>query len=191
VPQQTPPFIAQGTLLVVMPQEQREFVYQGSPASSTGDFTTLTVPLGAIVEDIARQVFGACFAHGVEFVEALPPGGDYVVALLGDMRKFTYSYTKVIEQGFSDDADVLRWITPELEIAFDVVIFDRGGSVVLEKTYDSGLTAGESYLVTNRPAERINRTLHATLHALMLQVASDLRPLLVGECEVADVGPGI
>jgi hypothetical protein len=42
-------------------------------------------------------------------------------------------------------------------------------------------------MVTSRPAERINRTLHATLHSLMLKLAADLRPLLLEECEITDV----
>jgi hypothetical protein len=189
VPPQTPPFVAQGRLLILMPPEQREFVYEGRPASTTGDFTTLTVPIGAIVQDIAKDVFSGCFAYGVEFVESVGGQEDYVVALEGDMQEFVYAYEKVIDRGFDEqDADV--WITPEVQIAFAVKAYSRVGATLLDKTYDSGVTAGESYMVTGRPAERINRTLHATLHALMLQVASDLHPLLIGECELVDLDAG-
>jgi len=169
-----------------MPQEQREFVYEGRPASTTGDFTTLTVPIGTIVEEIAKEVFGGCFAFGVEFVDEVADRDDYVLAIEGDMQEFVYAYTKVIEQGF-DEENVEVWITPELTIAFAVKAFKRSGELVLDKTYDSGLRAGESYMVTGRPAERINRTLHATLHALMLQLADDIRPLLIGECRITDL----
>ena len=189
VPAETPPFVAQGRLLIVMPQEQREFVYAGRPASTTGDFTTLTVPIGAIVQAVAKEVFSSCFAYGVEFVDSVNAQEDYVVALEGDMQEFVYAYTKVIDQGFDEQAPDV-WITPELEIAFAVKAYNRAGATLLDKTYDSGVTAGESYMVTGRPAERINRTLHATLHALMLQVANDLRPLLIGECELVDLDAG-
>jgi hypothetical protein len=186
VPSATPSYIAQGKLLVVMPREQREFVYQGKPSSTTGDFTTLTVPIGVIVQDIATQVFGQCFAYGVEFTDSTAGRDDYVLALEGDMQEFVYSYTKVIDQGFTGQpADV--WIIPEVDIAFAVKARNRVGNVVLDKTYDSGVQAGESYMVTSKPAERINRTLHATLHALMLQVAADVRPLLLDECTITDV----
>lgn len=108
-----------------MPEEQQDFVYEGSPDSAVGDFTTLTVPMGAIVRDIAAQVFSSCFARGVEFAPERTPG-DYFIAL--DMRESLYRYARII-----------------------------------------------------------NAALHATLHALMLQVAADVRPLLIGECTVTDV----
>ena len=186
VPAAAPNYVAQGKLLIVMAPEQREFVYDGKPSSATGDFTTLVVPIGSIVQDIAAQVFGECFAHGVEFVDSTAGRDDYVLALEGDMQEFVYSYTKVIDEGFNEQpANV--WITPEVDIAFAVKGYDRAGDVVLDKIYDSGVQSGESYRVTSKPAERINRTLHATLHALMLQVAADVRPLLLDECEITEV----
>jgi hypothetical protein len=92
----------------------------------------------------------------------------------------------VIEQGF-DEQNVEVWITPQLNVAFAVKAHKRSGELVLDKIYDSGVREGESYMVTGRPAERINRTLHATLHALMLQIADDVRPLLIGECQIIDL----
>jgi hypothetical protein len=185
VPAETPPFVAQGKLLSVLPQEQRQFVYSAPPTSATGDFTTLTVPIGSIVQDIAKQVFGACFALGVDFVDSLEGQSGYVLALQGNMQDFIYSYTKVIDAGFGEQ-DPEIWITPQIDISFAVKGYDRAGALVLDKTSDSGIRAGESYTVTSRPAERINRTLHETLHALMLDVANDVRPLLIGSCEITE-----
>jgi hypothetical protein len=189
VPPEAPSYVAQGKLLIVMPEEQREFVYEGPPSSSTGDFTTLTVPIGSMVQDIATQVFDQCFAYGVEFVDDTADRDDYVLALEGDLQDFVYSYTKIIDEGF-DERDTETWIVPEVDISFAVKAHNRSGSTVLDKVYDSGIVAGESYMVTAKPAERINRTLHATLHALMLQLAADVRPLLIDECELTDVAAG-
>jgi hypothetical protein len=58
---------------------------------------------------------------------------------------------------------------------------------VLDKVYDSGIAAGEEYLTTSKPAERINRVLHSTLHELMLDLVADVRPLLIEECEVTEL----
>lgn len=183
-----PQYVAQGKLLVVMPDEQRAFTYDGPPSSSTGDFTTMTVPVGNIVQEIASHVFGECFAYGVEFVDSRAARDDYVLALEGDMQDFIYSYTKIIDEGFDPErADV--WIVPEVRISFAVKAFNRAGEQVLDKVYDSGVKAGEEYRVTSRPAERINRALHATLHDLMLQVVADVRPLLMEECEITDYVP--
>ena len=128
-------------------------------------------------------------ATGVDFVESLEGQADYVFALEGGMQEFLYSYTKVIDAGFDEDEPEV-WITPEIDIAFAVKGYDRAGALVLDKTYDSGVRAGESYTVTSRPAERINRALHETLHALMLDVANDVRPLLMGSCEITDRATG-
>ena len=185
LPNDKPPYVAKGRLLIVMPEDQRQLVYEGHPSSTTGDFTTLTVPIGQIVQDIAKDVFGGCFAYGVDFVDSREGQDDYVLAIEGDMQQFIYSYTKVIDQGF-DEQGGDAWITPEVSISFAVRAYNRAGTLVLDKVYDSGVTSGESYIVTSRPAERINRTLHETLHALMLQVVADIRPLLMEECEIVD-----
>jgi hypothetical protein len=74
-----------------------------------------------------------------------------------------------------------------VRIAFAVKAYDRAGEQVLDKVYDSGVMAGEEYLVASRPAERINRVLHATLHDLMLQLVADVRPLLMERCQITDV----
>jgi hypothetical protein len=60
--QEPPQYVAQGKLLIVMPEEQRAFTYEGPPSSRTGDYTTLVVPIGDIVQEIASHVFGECFA---------------------------------------------------------------------------------------------------------------------------------
>ena len=41
LPSAAPDYVAQGKLLVVMPEEQRAFTYEGPPSSRTGDYTTL------------------------------------------------------------------------------------------------------------------------------------------------------
>lgn len=186
VPAERPPFVAQGKLLIVMPEQQYTFKYEGAPASETGDFTTLEIPVGEIVTSIARDVFGSCFAKGVVFADDRFVDEDYVLALEGNMKDFMYSYTKVIDTGF-DEQNPGVWIVPQVRIAFDVKAYNSRNELLLDKTYDGGVVAGEPYITTMRPAERINKTLHATLHALMLQVADDIRPLLIGECEVTDV----
>ena len=183
-----PPYIAKAKLLIVMPATQREFVYKGHPSSSTGDYTTLTIPMGAIVEEVATQVFGGCFANGVDFVESLEGQDGYVLAVEGDMRDFAYSYTKILDQGFGDgEGTAVPWIVPEIDIAFHVKAYNRAGETVLDKLYDSGVAVGASYIVTGRPAERINQVLHKTLQTLMLNLATDIRPLLTGACEVEEV----
>lgn len=185
LPGEPPQYVAQGKLLILMPEEQRAFVYAGPPSSRTGDFTTLIVPIGNIVQEIARHVFGECFAYGVEVTDSLAGRDDFVLAIEGDMQRFIYSYTKVIDAGFGgEEAD--SWIVPELDVAFAVKGYNRSGETVLDKVYDSGIKAGEAYRTTSKPAERINRVLHTTVHDLMLRLVADARPLLMAECQLTD-----
>jgi hypothetical protein len=186
LPQEPPMYSAQGKLLIVMPEDQRIFVYEGPPSSRTGDYTTLIVPVGTIVQEIAREVFGECFANGVEVADSREGRDDFVLAIEGDMQEFIYSYTKVIDAGFNGErADV--WIVPEVEVAFAVKGYNRAGQIVLDRVYDSGVAAGEEYLVTSKPAERVNRVLHTTVHDLMVELVADVRPLLMEECEVTEL----
>jgi hypothetical protein len=183
LPQEQPQYVAQGKLLILMPEEQRSFVYEGPPSSRTGDYTTLIVPIGNIVQEIARHVFGECFAYGVEVTDSLAGRDDFVLAIEGDMQQFIYSYTKIIDAGF-DGTSRDAWIVPEVDVAFAVKGYNRAGEIVLDKVYDSGVKAGEAYLTTSKPVERINRVLHTTVHDLMLGLVADVRPLLMEECEL-------
>lgn len=186
VPPERPSYVADGALLVVLPEEQEQFTYEGPPDSEVGNFTTMSIPLGSIVKEIARDVFGSCFARGVAFATSREAGGEFVLALEGNMDDFVYRYTRIIDRGFSeDDPDV--WIVPEVDISFSADVFDSRGTRVLSKVYDSGVRAGERYMVTSRPSEKINEVLHTTLHDLITEVAEDLYPLLIGECTVIDV----
>ena len=169
-----------------LPEEQRFFVYEGPPSSRTGDYTTLIVPIGNIVQEIARHVFGECFAYGVEVTDSLVGRDDFVLAIEGDMQQFIYSYTKVIDAGF-DGQSANAWIVPEVDLAFAVKGYNRAGETVLDKIYDSGVKAGEAYLTTSKPVERINRVLHTTVHDLMLDLVADVRPLLMEECELTEL----
>lgn len=186
VPPDRPPFIAQGTLLIVLPEEQETMIYESAPVSEVGNFTTLEIPVGEIVRDIATDVFGSCFAEGLIFADDRFVRDPYDIALEGNLQSLLYSYTRIIDTGF-DEEDPDVWIVPEVDVAFDVRAYNPHGEPVLQKVYESGIVAGEAYMTTTRPAERINETLHATLHGLMLEVAADLRLLLVGECEITEL----
>lgn len=186
VPTRRPPYVAQGKLLIVMPERQLTFEYKGKPSSETGDYTTIDIPVGEIVADIAYDVFGSCFAKGVAFADDRFGDEDYVLAIEGDMQSFMYRYEKVIESGF-DERNPEVWIVPQLRVSFGVKAYNARNELLLDKVYDSAVVSGEPYITTMKPAERINRTLHATLHALMLELAADVRPLLIGECQVTDL----
>jgi hypothetical protein len=185
VPNEAPEYVAQEQLLIVIPESERGFVFEGAPISETGEFTTLRVPMGSVLQEISQQVFGSCFAFGVTVVDSLQSEPGYFFAIEPTLQDFNYSYTRVIDD--LGNGEIETSIIPQVDIGLNIAAYDAAGERVMLHRYDSGMVSGESYVVTNRPEDYINRTLHAALHGLMMQAAEDIRPLLVGQCEIIDV----
>ncbi|MDJ0741682.1 MAG: hypothetical protein QNJ91_18395 [Gammaproteobacteria bacterium] len=158
-------------ILIVMSEQEQDWVYSGNPASFTGGGTTLTMPLGNITKQIALEVFSRRFASADAAVE-LPANGAYRIVVNPRVSRFEYAYNQLKNIGFA--------ITPEVQLDLDVKLFDAGGAQVLAKTYESGIRSGDSYMVSGSPAEKINQAMHRALFALMEQAADDTVAALDG-----------
>ena len=186
VSEEAPSYIAEAEIVILMHPHDTEYVFQGSPTTSVGEFTTLTIPIGNIMQEITAEVFQSCFAFGVVFTTDLNRDMAYLVAIEPEIQNFSYAYDRMAIDTEPDEAP--RSITtPQVEFDLAVKAYDSGGRTMLERTYSSGRVAGEPYEVTNRPYERINETFHTALQQVMLRVADDIRPLLVGQCEITDL----
>jgi hypothetical protein len=186
VTEETPSYIAEAEIVVLMHPHDTESVYQGTPTTEVGSFTTLTVPIGNIMQEITAEVFQTCFAYGVVFTQELTNDMAYIVAIEPEIMNFSYGYDRVPLDPTGGEEMPRSITTPQVEFDLSVRAYDSAGSTMLERTYASGLVSGESYEVTNRPYERINETFHGALHELMVRVADDIRPLLVGQCDITD-----
>lgn len=194
---EVPSYLAEAEIIVLMHDHDVELVYEGAPDSVVGESTTLTMPIGSIMREITARVFRSCFMYGVVFTEALPPEMDYVVAIEPEIRDFSYQYARRVEEGLVEvrptrsgeglEESPVFITTPQVQFELAVTAYDRTGRTVLERTYPSGLVSGESWVVSYRPHERINETFHMALNDIMLTVAEDVRPLLVGQCEMTDL----
>ena len=185
-----PTSTAPGKLLLIIAPNERDFVYTGAADSVRGGDHTLTVPIGAMVAEIAATVLGPCFADGVVLGENLAAADGYALAVDPDLTGFIYRYTDSIERGFAalDDSIVSPvLITPEVEVGISITAYDSARRPVLERTYESGAVAGESYYTRNTPYEEVNKTLHEALHALIMQAANDIDGLLGGACDLDEV----
>ena len=197
VSEEVPSYLAEAEIVVLMHDHDVELVYEGGPDSRVGETTTITMPIGDIMREISARVFQSCFMYGVVFTEALVPDMQYIVAIEPEIRDFSYQYDRRVEPGVieirptrdgeSVEEIPVSTITPQVEFELALTAYDSTGAVVLEKSYPSGLVSGESYVVTYRPHERINETFHAALQDIMLNVAEDIRPLLVGQCEITNL----
>jgi len=186
VTQDTPSYVAEAEIIVLMHPHDTERVFQGTPTTEVGSFTTLTVPIGNIMQEITAEVFQTCFAYGVVFTQELTSDMAYIVAIEPEIMNFSYRYDRAPLDPTGVDEMPRSITTPQVEFDLSVRAYDSSGETTLERTYSSGLVSGERYEVTNRPYERINETFHGALQEIMLRVADDIRPLLVGQCEITD-----
>jgi hypothetical protein len=190
----TPRYLAETQILVLMQPQDMEYVYEGRPDSVIGETITLRMPIGAITREIVAGVLQSHFNYGVVFAGQLVPDLRYVVAIEPEIRNFSYRYDQQIEEGVvelrpvEDDYEAVpaTIITPSIQFELALKAYDSSGNVLLDKVYPSGLVAGESYIVTSRPHERINATFHATLQDIMLTVAEDIRPFLAVQPNIFD-----
>lgn len=153
-----------GKVLVLMSQQEQDWVYSGHPTSYTASATTLSVPLGNITKQVALEVFSRHFTE-VDFANARPAGGQYTMVVNPRVSHFEYAYNQLKNLGFA--------ITPEIKLDLDVTLYDAKGNKVMEKTYRSGLQEGESYMMSGSPHEKVNQALHKTLYTHMSQAVSD------------------
>ncbi|MDH3420443.1 MAG: hypothetical protein OEQ25_18075 [Gammaproteobacteria bacterium] len=189
-----PSYLAETQILVLMEDQDNQYVFEGPPESFVGQGIDLRIPLGAITREITAGVFRSHFNYGVVFADEMPDYLPYIIAIEPEITGFSYRYDQFVDETVMEMQAVAEGfepipvtvITPSIQFELDIVAYDTQGNLLLEKTYPSGLVAGESYIVTSRPHERINATFHATLQEIMLEVADDLRPLLATHPNIFD-----
>jgi hypothetical protein len=178
-----PPYLAENKVVVLMHEQDQQYTFTGRPVSAIGENITLTMPIGAILREVAASTFRSYFMYGTVFTDKLVPGLGYRVAIEPELRDFAYRYDRQVEgdvfdirPGSDSDAQPLSTITPSIRFTLALTVYDAGNKVLLRKTYESGWVAGEKYIVTSRPHERVNATFHKALQATMEKVAADIRP---------------
>ena len=156
-----------GKALVVLEvgEEQRQF--SESPKSFTGGGTTLELPIGEITKQIALKVFTAAFADGADFRNEADLTGGYKLIVKPRVSRLDYYYNQLKNLGFA--------ITPQLEMELSVMMLGPDGSVIFEKTYNSGREDGDTYMISGSPAEKVNKLIHITLFKLMSSAATDVQ----------------
>ena len=190
VEEEAPAYIAEAQIIVILPTEERELVFEGSPTTEVGNFTTLTVPLGQIMQEIVAHVFESCFMYGVAFTQRLEPEVPFVIAVEPQLRNFSYGYERAPDPRYGvgiDGEETLSIVTPQVEFDLSLNVYNSAGEAVLSDNYESGVVSGESYYTTTRPQQRINAAFHSALQNIMQTVADDIRPYLVGQCEITDM----
>jgi hypothetical protein len=183
----TPPYLAENKIVILMHDHDEQLVFTGKPESQIGENITLQMPIGTILREVCANVFRSCFMYGVVFTDRLVPDLRYHVAIEPEIRNFGYRYDRQIQGDVfdirpnSDAAEPLSTITPSVHFELAVKAYDANNKVLLDKVYESGLVAGESYIVTSRPHEHVNETFHKALQETLEKVAVDIRPFFAAD----------
>jgi len=159
-----------GKSLVVLETGDANWTYTGKPTSFTGSATTLTLPLGEITRQVALKVFGAAFKDGADFRNAAGDAAGYRLVVKPKVTRFTYAYNQLKNLGFA--------ITPQVNLELHVTLVSPEGKTLLDKNYASGLTEGGTYVLSGKPAEKVNQILHQNLFKLMTDAALDAKKVL-------------
>jgi hypothetical protein len=108
VSHQAPGYTAEGKLLIIMPDAEREFIYEDAAQSFPGSNHTLIAPMGAIMAEIRAEVFGRCFAQRCSLRRRPCFAERYAIAIDPDLANFVYHFT--------DWADEAEFDEPQAEI---------------------------------------------------------------------------
>ena len=171
VPEEEPQYISADEVVLVMPDEEENFVYAGSPSSFTGGGTTLTLPLGVILKEVSEEILEDRFSGRVGFANEFTTDEGYRLALAPTIRRFDYKYNQLKNLGFA--------ITPEVELDLDVKILDADGQAIFQQSYESGRVSGDTYFLSGSPSEKINQVIHRTLYDLLERSFADARPMVL------------
>ena len=176
IPDEEPDYISADEVLLVMADEDEEFIYTGSPSSFTGGGTTLSIPLGAITREVAEEILEDRFSGRVGFANDFLHGEGYRLALKPRVQRFDYKYNSLKNLGFA--------ITPEVEIDLRVTILDSTGQRIFDEVYQSGRVSGDTYFVSGSPSEKVNETLHRALYDLFEESFADARPIVIDRLDL-------
>lgn len=159
-----------GKALVYTVKSDDDTAWMGKPTSFTGSGTTLTIPLGVIVREIAATVFGDVFRDGAVKANTFDRAADYRVVVQPRVTHFSYEYNQLKNAGFA--------ITPTVVVSLEVSLLDVGGKPVSQRRYDSGTVEMPAYFLSGSPGEEIGKAAHKAIFDLMVRAAADVRESL-------------
>ena len=155
-----------GKVLIYTTQADDDRLITAGATSFTGSGLQITTPIGIMSREIAMKVFSKVATEGAESAHTLNDANRYTLVLRPQAQDFTHGFPQLKNLGFA--------ITPEVRVTLRMSLLDATGKDLLEKDYDSGVVSGSSYMISGKPAERVNKLAHETLYDLMRRAASDV-----------------
>lgn len=171
LPDEEPEYLSAEEVLLVMSEEEENYVFSGNPSSLTGAASKLTIPLGTILKEVSEEILEDRFSGGIDFANEFLVKKWFKVALNPSIKRFDYRYNQLKNLGFA--------VTPEVEVDLQVTILDEGGETIFSQLYESGVVSGGAYVLSGSPGEKVNQVLHRTLYDLLEKSFADARPVVI------------
>lgn len=160
IPDESPHYLCAAAVLLYIEDEQEDFVYSGSPASFTGGATTLTIPIGTILKEVAEDVLENNFSGTIAFANSMTDLGQCEIVYQPEIEHFDYRYNQLKNLFFA--------ITPEIDLTLQVTIYNQDRENIFRRKYNTdGYVSGHAYVISGSPAEEVNEILHQTLYELL------------------------
>jgi len=92
-----PSYLAETQILVLMEDQDLQYVFEGPPESFVGQSIDLRIPLAAITREITAGVFRSHFNYGVVFAGEMPDDLPYILAIHPEIVDFSYRYDQHLD----------------------------------------------------------------------------------------------
>ncbi len=155
-----------GKALIVTEEKNDYRFYSQSPSSLTGAALKTVGNFGQHLSEIAQSYFDRSFTVGAAHSNEVSANGNYRLIIQPEIVRFDYRYNGLKNLFFA--------ITPESKLDLYVAVYDGDGVMLFEKKYVSDYVSGGTYLVSFKPAEKINKSIHKALLKLMTEVSEDI-----------------
>ena len=160
IPDKSSQYICAAAVLLYIEDEQEDFVYSGSPASFTGGATTLTIPIGTILKEVAEDVLENNFSGAIAFANSMNDLRQCEIVYNPKIVHFDYRYNQLRNLFFA--------ITPEIDLTLQVKIYNQDRENIFQRKYNTdGYVSGHTFVISGSPAEEVNEILHETLYDLL------------------------
>ena len=160
-----------GKGLVVLSSSEENFIYSENPSSFTGGGTSLTLPLGKVIKQIALEVFGSTFSEGAYFSNNYENSENYVLIINPILKLDNYKYDQLENLGFA--------VTPKVSISANIIVRAPDQSILFDKNYSYVDMKAPTYVFASSPDEKVNELIHQAIHKIFLESLTDIRNNLI------------
>ena len=159
----------QGKALIVTENKESNRIYSQGASSFNGAILKVQGNFSEYLYKISESVFDRFFTEGSDQSYTMKTRNDYMVIIKPELVRFDYRFNRL--------KNLFIAVTPESSLSIYVEIFNRKGTKIFEKKYESPYVSDGTYLFSFKPAEKINKSIHKALFKLIIEVSEDVAGL--------------